>query len=170
MNANQFNPVSHAVFSGRNEASCLEAKAEHGYKSNKWITYYQAKELDLMDGALLKGKAVGMVRFAKDDSGKSEAKWYNVFNLDLFNDVPKEVLNAKPSAKKVAAKKAKATPKKAAKAAPKKTAKKAGSKIDQIAAKAANASTFQPVAIPVQGEDNVFLMSQENGTYLRVTL
>jgi antirestriction protein ArdC len=162
----QFNPVSHAVFSGRNEASALEAKAEHGYKSNKWITYFQAKELDLLDGVTLKDKAVGMVRFAKNAAnGKSEAKWYNVFNLDLFTDVPKEVLNAKPSAKK-------ATKKTAAKAAPKvarKTTKKASS-IDKIAAKVPADSGFQPEAIPVKGMPGVFLMTQENGTFIQVTL
>ena len=153
----QFNPVSGSVFSGRNETSALEAKAEHSYKSDKWITYFQAKELDILDGCTLKGKAVGMVRFTKTN-GKSNQVWYNVFNLDLFTGVPKKVANCKTPV-------AKATPKKAAKAAPKKaSATKVAPK------KAALNEVTAPVATPVQGMPGTFLMPQANGTYLQITI
>lgn len=156
MNANQFNPVSGSVFSGRNEASALEAKAEHGYTSNKWITYFQAKTLDILDGATLKDKAVGMVRFNKVE-GKSSQIWYNVFNTDLFPNLPEEMANCK-TPKKVA--------KKAAKAAPKKVAKKA----TKTEASVAKATETQSVAIPVQGEPGCFLIKDANGTYNKITL
>jgi len=155
-----FNPVSGATFSGRNLEAVVAAVAEHGYKSNRWITYFQASELGLLDGAELKGKAVGMIRFAKEGK-KTSPKWYNVFNLDLFTGVPAKLLKAKPSAKV-----AKKTTKKAAKAAPKKAAKAAPKK----AAKAAPQVSSDTIAIPVQGVPGVFLIPDANGVYRQVTL
>ena len=94
MNAvTHFNPVSGAIFSGRNLQAVEDAASEAGYKSTKWITYFQASQLGLLDGATLQGKAVGMIRFAVDAAGKSAPKWYNVFNTDLFPNLPKKLKN-----------------------------------------------------------------------------
>lgn len=161
MNATQFNVVSGAVFSGRNEAACLEAIQENGYKSNKWVTYFQASELGLTSEAGLRGKAVSLIRFKKEGK-KSTPAWYNVFNLDLFDNVPAELSKKRtPSAKKQKAAKAKpskkAAPKKAAKSQPK------------AAPKATPSANVQP-AIPVAGEPNVFLIPDANGIYHRTEI
>ena len=100
----------------------------------------------MLDGVNLKGKAVGMIRFAKNN-GKSQPVWYNVFNLDLFTDVPAELLSAK----------AKKAPKKSAKAAPKKAAKQ-------------NTGTPVIEAIPVQNKPNTYLVQGDNGVYTEVVL
>ena len=145
----QFNPVSKAIFSGRNEASALAAKAEFGFKSDRWITYFQASQLGLQ---IERGtKAVGMIRFAKEN-GKSTPKWYNVFNVDLFSGLPKAVTGAKTP---------KAT-KKAAKAAPKKASTKP--------TKAVKDDTSGLIAIPVQGQPGEFIIQSADGTYSQVTL
>ena len=161
MNAKtQFNVVSNSIFNGRNLEACLESSKENGYKSNKWITYFQASELGLTSEAGLRGKAVSLIRFKKEGK-KSTPAWYNVFNLDVFDNVPEELTKKRtPSAKKASKKAAKAAPKatkKAAKAAPKK------------AAKAAPTQETKP-AIPIAGEPGFYLVANEAGVYQKVQL
>ncbi len=149
----QFNPVTKAVFSGRNEAAAIAAKQEFGFKSDKWITYFQASTLGLQ---IERGtKAVGMIRFAKDNNGKSAPKWYNVFNLDQITDVPAKVSNV--STPKVT--------KKAAKAAPKKTSKASTKPVQAV-----KDETSGLIAIPVQGQPGEFIIQSADGTFTQVTL
>ena len=149
----QFNPVSKAVFSGRNEASALAAKKEFGFKSDKWITYFQATNLGLQ---IERGtKAVGMIRFAKDNNGKSAPKWYNVFNLDQISDVPAEVSNVR-------------TPKVTKKVA--KASKKASKKASTKPTKAVKDEVSGLIAIPIQGQAGEFLIPDGKGGYSQVTL
>lgn len=170
MSTLHFNPVTNCRFSGRNEVALQEAAAENGYKSRRWITYWQAGELGLIfipaqndakasatkeqsdQAAKLRGKAVGMIRF---DSKTKKPVWYNVFNVEVFDNFPAKLLKGKAPAKTKKA--AKAAPKKAAKAAPKKAAAKA-------------APESVGVAIPVQGMENTFIIQQPNGTFQQVTL
>jgi antirestriction protein ArdC len=151
MNAkSQFNVVSGAVFSGRNLESCLEAVKENGYKSNKWVTYFQASELGLTSEAGLRGKAVSLIRFKKEGK-KSVPAWYNVFNLDLFDNVPAELSKKRtPSAKK----------------APKRAAKKANKQPKVAAEQSTTAASVKP-AIPIAGEPGFFLIPDDNGVYHR---
>ena len=150
----QFNMVTGSAFSGQNLASCLAAVKEHGYKSNRWITYFQASELGLTSEAGLRGKAVGLIRF--DKKGKTTTpKWYNVFNADLFDNVPQELLDSKPNPK--AAKKA--SPKKAAKAA----------KVTKTVATPAVSQETKP-AIPIAGEPGFYLVANTAGVYSKVQL
>ena len=150
MNSQHFNVVTGAVFSGKNLEAVKASTKEHGYKTNQWISFGSIKALDAFDGASLKGRGVRCMAFPE---GKPVG--YSVFNVE---EVP-ALGDFEPAKPKAAPKRAKKAPKKAAKAAPKK----------RVAKKATKAA-FQSIAIPVQGEENVFLMSQENGTYLRVTL
>lgn len=159
MNATQYNVVTGAVFSGRNEAACLEAIKENGYKSNRWITYFQASELGLTSEAGLRGKAVSLIRFKKEGK-KSVPSWYNVFNLELFDNVPAELSKKRTPSKPKARKATK-------KAATKKAAPKAAATKQPKAAPAA--TNVQP-AIPVAGEPNVFLIPDANGIYHRTVL
>jgi hypothetical protein len=149
----QFNVVSGSVFTGRNEEACLDAIKEHGYKSNKWVTYFQASELGLESDEPLRGKAVSLIRFKKEGK-KSVPAWYNVFNLDLFGNVPSELSKKRTPAKSKTSTKA-----------PKRAAKKAN-KQPKAAAPAETAVATMP-AIPVAGEEGVFLIPDENGVYHR---
>ena len=160
-NRNHFNVVSGSVFHGRNLEAVQAAASEAGYKSNKWITYFQASELGLKPVDTLKGKGVGLIRYAKVN-GKSAPKWYNVFNLDCFQDVPQELL-----------KKRTPSDKKAKKPAKKQAAKKAKSKVVAINEKATKPSEAAKVqvpenAIPMGGDK--YLLPLENGLFQEVTI
>lgn len=93
----QFNPMTNNAFSGSNLEACLAAKSEHGYKSNKWITYHQAAQLGIYPK---RGTGVRLTRFGKDSNGESRMFKYNVFNTDVLEGLPKEILNAKPPRQK----------------------------------------------------------------------
>jgi antirestriction protein ArdC len=159
MNAkSQMNAVSGSVFHGQNELSCLEAVKEHGYKSNLWVTYFQASELGLTSETGLRGKAVGLIRFAKDaKTGKSSPKWYNVFNLDLFSNVPADLTKTKPVV-------AKAT-KKATKKFAKKATKPSLKVVDNKAVTKVTSEVSIKPAIPVAGEPGFYLIANEKGIY-----
>lgn len=158
-NSVQFNMVTGANFSGQNLVACQESVKENGYKSNRWVTYFQASELGLTSEAGLRGKAVGLIRFEK--KGKTTTpKWYNVFNADLFDNVPEELLNSKPKA--------------STKKATKKVASKGKKAIKKVAAPAAKAApvvqqSMKP-AIPIAGEPGFYLIANEKGVYSKVEL
>lgn len=153
--SNHFNVVSGSVFHGRNLEAVEQAAKEHGYKSNKWITYFQASDKGLEPDGSLKGKGVGLIRYAKVN-GKSAPKWYNVFNLDCFKKIPAELSKKRcPSDKKAPAK---------AKKAP---AKKAVSK------KATRATAAPKVQVPdnaIHVSGNKYLVPMANGLFQEVTI
>ena len=153
MSNRHFNVVSGSVFHGRNLEAVQQAAIENGYKSNKWITYFQASDMGLKPVDSLKGKGVGLIRYAKVN-GKSAPKWYNVFNLECFADVPSEL-----SKKRTPSEKAAPSKKATKKAAPKKAAK---------AASAAPKVQVPENAIPMGG--NKYLVPMANGLFQEVTI
>lgn len=141
-----FNPVSKIRFTGQNLESLIEAETKNNYPSNRWITYKQAKELGVLNKNMA-GNGVKLRCFPKDEkTGKTHPFSYRVFNLSLFDDVPLSVKRIKvPTLRK-------STPAIKEKKETTKTESFTGS-----------------VAIPVQGEPNVFLIQTESG-FKKVTI
>jgi len=86
----QINPVSGTLYSGRNLVELATVAEKRQYKSNKWVTFLQARQLKRM---IKKGeKSLSVFRgYAREERKNQEGKirvesyplgWAKVFNLD----------------------------------------------------------------------------------------
>ena len=83
MNENlQANAITGNYYQGYNQAVLMRIKQSRGYKSNKWLTFLQAKANGLMlENA--KGKGVTLRTFPEDEkTGENFPYYFSVFNFD----------------------------------------------------------------------------------------
>lgn len=82
----QFNKSTGNIYEGGNQAELLKQKEDNGYKSNAWLTYVQARTMNLKL-VNAKGKGVHLRTFITDrDKQGEEIKkpiHFVVFNEDL---------------------------------------------------------------------------------------
>lgn len=93
------NALSNRGYSGGNVIMLLIAQELGGYKSSRWLTYKQAKEVG---GTVRKGEKATLVTFvnrmAKQIDGEEGKvipylKAYSVFNIEQCEDLPERVIN-----------------------------------------------------------------------------
>jgi antirestriction protein ArdC len=91
----QFNKVTGKVYEGNNQGELQVAKQKNNYKSNEWLTFLQAKDLNLKikKGSKSVGICKGFGSFTeKDEKGKIKSVsrplgFANVFNLDVCEKI-----------------------------------------------------------------------------------
>ena len=95
---NQYNLKTNLIYQGQNQGTLQEVKEERGYKSDAWVTFLQAKDLNkkLVNA---KGKGIFLRTFVNseevDKKGKQEVVTrpvgFIVFNADHLEDIKEEV-------------------------------------------------------------------------------
>lgn len=80
---NQINHITKKAYQGYNQTELLQEKSKKGYQSDEWLTFVQAKSLNLK---VKKGsKSVSLLAVFDDDQDITKSKsirYFNVFNLD----------------------------------------------------------------------------------------
>jgi antirestriction protein ArdC len=81
--------VNHAgrAYEGKNQEILSQIAIMRGYKSNRWFTFLQAKELGILTDAKGQGVSIRKVIISKNEEDKTVKKGlrsYVVFNEDLI--------------------------------------------------------------------------------------